>query len=88
MNFSLIYLSHSDQINIRLYDYEILIPNFRRENLIMNAEDLTCSICLGFVLNIYLLKMGKRKYFILFYMIWTILYSLNDGALCAYHFKC
>ena len=51
MNFSIIYISQSDQINIRLYDYQILIPNFRRENFIMNAEDLTCSICLGIVLN-------------------------------------
>ena len=47
MNFSIIYISHSDLINIRLYDYKILIQNFRRENFIMNAEDLTCSICLG-----------------------------------------
>ena len=51
MNFSIIYISHSDLINIRLYDYKISIQNFRRENFIMNAEDLTCSICLGIVLN-------------------------------------
>ena len=51
MNFAIIYISHSDQRNIRLHDYKISIQNFRRENFIMNAEDLTCSICLGIVLN-------------------------------------